>query len=171
MNRRKFLHATAAAAAGTAAGCGSSGPHRFLTAAEARTLQSVCACLIPADIDPGATQAGVIHYIDRQLARKFREHQRTYREGLAAANAIASGDFAAAAPGRQEEILREMETRPDTRAFFNIVVAHAMQGFYGNPRHGGNRNFVSWRMLGVSPVQARGRDQYDFAKGAGNEKG
>jgi gluconate 2-dehydrogenase gamma chain len=172
MNRRKFLHATAAAAAGTAAGCGSSQrPFRFLAAREARTLEAICACLIPDDADPGANQAGVIHYIDRQLTRRFREHQPAYREGLAAADAIAGGSFADAPRGRQEEILIEMERRPDTRAFFGLVVTHAMQGFYGNPRHGGNRNFASWRMLGVSPVQVRGRDQYDFTKGSGNEKG
>ncbi len=171
MNRRKFLHATAAAAAGTAAGCGSTrSAWRFLTSDEARTLEAICACLIPADADAGATGAGVIHYIDRQLTRRFREHQPAYRAGLAAASAMAGGSFADAAGERQERILREMEARADTRNFFNLVVTHTMQGFYGNPRHGGNRDFASWRMLGVSPVQVRGRDLYELTEGAASAK-
>jgi gluconate 2-dehydrogenase gamma chain len=37
------------------------------------------------------------------------------------------------------------------------VVSHTMQGFYGDPRHGGNRNWASWRMLGVPITPVRGR--------------
>jgi gluconate 2-dehydrogenase gamma chain len=38
-----------------------------------------------------------------------------------------------------------------------MLVAHAMQGFYGDPRHGGNRERVSWKMLGVASPPVRGR--------------
>jgi hypothetical protein len=38
-----------------------------------------------------------------------------------------------------------------------------MQGFYGNPRHGGNADFASWRMMGVPPAPVRGRLQYSIA--------
>jgi hypothetical protein len=34
---------------------------------------------------------------------------------------------------------------------------HAMMGFYGDPRHGGNRERVSWKMLGVADPPIRGR--------------
>ena len=51
------------------------------------------------------------------------------------------------------------------KAFFAMAVAHTMQGFYGTPRRGGNRNAVSWRMLGVPVPPVRGRAQYDFQKG------
>jgi len=30
-------------------------------------------------------------------------------------------------------------------------------GFYGDPRHGGNKDRVSWRMLGVADPPIRGR--------------
>ena len=43
------------------------------------------------------------------------------------------------------------------QAFFARLVRYTMMGFYGDPRHGGNRQHVSWRMLGVSPVPIRGR--------------
>jgi len=105
-------------------------------------LQAICELIIPADEDPGATQAGVVHYIDRQLTGKFREHQKSYREGLAAAAHMAPG---------------EVERAAETRTFFGLVVTHAMQGFYGSPRHGGNRDFASWRMLRIPLSPVRGR--------------
>jgi gluconate 2-dehydrogenase gamma chain len=160
MRRRKFLHTAAIAAAGTAAGCGSStGRWRFLRAEEARTLDAICGCVIPADGDAGAVDAGVVHYIDRQLTRRFREHQQTYRDGIAAANRLAGGDFSAADAARRLDAIEQLERAPETRSFFNLVVTHSMQGFYGNPRHGGNRDFASWRMLRIPPAQVRGRDR------------
>jgi len=34
---------------------------------------------------------------------------------------------------------------------------HTMMGFYGDPRHGGNKDRVSWKMLGVPDPPIRGR--------------
>jgi len=167
VDRRKFLHATTAAAvAGAAAGCTVvNNPFRSLSLEEAATLQALCGWIIPEDTAPGARQAGVVNYIDRQLARKFREHRETYSNGLAVAVRLAGGDYAAAPPERQLAILRRMEQAPETRRFLDLVVTHSMQGFYGNPRHGGNRDFVSWRMLEIPLVPFRGRNPYDFANG------
>lgn len=47
---------------------------------------------------------------------------------------------------------------------FELVLAHAMQGFYGNPRHGGNAGHASWKMIGVPPMPVRGREHYEAAK-------
>jgi gluconate 2-dehydrogenase gamma chain len=166
MDRRRFLEAAAGAAAGTAAGCGSSkASRRSLSNEELQTLEAICECLIPADRDPGATQAGVVRYIDRQLRYKFRPHLPAYHDGLREAARQSGGNFAAAPPDRRLAVLRGMERAPETRAFMTLVVAHAMQGFYGNPRHGGNRDFVSWKMLGVAPTQVRGRNHYEFPAG------
>jgi gluconate 2-dehydrogenase gamma chain len=43
--------------------------------------------------------------------------------------------------------------------FFGYLVDHTMQGFYGDPRHGGNREGVSWKMLGLPYPPIRGRQQ------------
>lgn len=135
-------------------------PYRLFSVAEARTLAAICEQIIPADQDPGASWAGVIKYIDRQLAVKFRDQIATYRTGIALADTLAGGDFAAAAPARQFAIITQLEKQ--AKLFFEQVLAHTMQGFYGNPRHGGNRDFASWRMLGISPLPVRGRAQYDL---------
>jgi gluconate 2-dehydrogenase gamma chain len=52
------------------------------------------------------------------------------------------------------------------RTFFGLLRNHTLQGYYGSPRHGGNRDVVSWRMLGVDEPPVRGRAQYDLRKGS-----
>jgi len=56
-----------AAVAGTAISCGESrgrGSWRFFTEREALVVETTCAQLVPTDRDPGAREAGAIHYID-----------------------------------------------------------------------------------------------------------
>jgi len=50
--------------------------------------------------------------------------------------------------------------------FFNLVRSHTFEGYYGSPRHGGNRDAVSWRMLGLAEPPVRWRAQYDLVKGS-----
>lgn len=170
--RRTFLGAAAVATLTGAAGCGgASGAWRFFKGREARTLEALLDWLIPEGDGPGAREAGVIRYIDRQLSTHFRAHRKAYRDGLGAIERRAGGCLADAPLQRQEKVVRELERNRATRPFFDLVLAHAMQGFYGNPRHGGNREFVSWRMLGISPLPVRGRSHYELTNGAADAKG
>src|SRR5580692_4532159 len=63
-------------------------PLRFFTAAEARVVQAACERIFPSDANgPGATEAGVVIYIDRQLAGpygsdKFRFTQAPFVESV-----------------------------------------------------------------------------------------
>lgn len=166
MNRRRFLQGAASVAGLAAASCAPRPGGRSLKASEMATLEAICEQIIPADHDPGAAWAGVAQYIDRQLAGFYREYRPIYRAGLAEADRRSGGSFAHVPAGRQKEILRDMEKDETTRAFFALVVSHTMQGFYGDPRHGGNRDYCSWRMLGVPPSPVRGRDQYDLTRGS-----
>jgi len=159
MDRRRFI---VAGLAGTAAGCAhSKSPWRYLTVAEARTLEAVCAHIIPHDQDPGAVEAGVVVFIDRQLTCFYKPLQKTYRQGVAAIDQesmhSAGQAFADLPSASQLDVLRRIEQNPATKAFFDMLVAHSMQGFYGDPRHGGNRERVSWKMLGVASPPLRGR--------------
>lgn len=160
--RRSFLAAGAAVAA---AGCGARrGPWRSLSDAEAKTLDALCDQLIPAGEFPGAHASGVMVYIDRQLAKAYRRHVEAYRAGLAKTDEISRSKYGKAfvdLTGDQRfEICKTLEA--EQRSFFDLVLAHTMQGFYGNPRHGGNREYASWRMLGVAPTQVRGRNLYEL---------
>ena len=121
----------------------------------------------------GATEAGVIHYIDRQLVAVFDYDQVVYQQGISALQAacleIYSKRFEALDPAIQYYICTQLEEDDlsgsdwgDLRQsrFFNLVVGHAMQGFYGAPRHGGNRNYMSYRMMGLDYPLVVGRNHY-----------
>jgi gluconate 2-dehydrogenase gamma chain len=168
--RRSFFSATAVAAAVTAGGCARkpapAAGYRVLTEGEVKTLDAWCEALIPRDQDPGASDAGVVRFIDIQLTRKYRKHLPVYRSALDA--------FARWTEPDATKKLTQMEKGKAPKQFFSdggreafeLVLAHTMQGFYGSPRHGGNRDFVSWRMLGVPPLPVRGRQHYRIGEEA-----
>lgn len=159
--RRRFLTcAAAAAAAGGGAGCGrANSSWRFFNEDEGDTLTALCEQIIPADRDPGAGWAQTAHYIDRQMLLRFRQFGKVYRGGLAAldrgSHARHGKRFVELSTGDQTALLTEFEKQQPV--FFSLAVTHTMQGFYGNPRHGGNRDAVSWHMLGIPEPPVRGR--------------
>jgi gluconate 2-dehydrogenase gamma chain len=131
---------------------------------EAATLAAICDQIIPGDDFPSASQAGVLSFIDLQLMAHYHRHQKTYREGLKQASEWSRSrfgvDLARASAQQQLQIVSALER--DNKPFFDLVRAHTMQGYYGTPRHGGNRDAVSWRMLGLDEPPLRGRAQYDL---------
>jgi gluconate 2-dehydrogenase gamma chain len=180
LNRRAFLQAalTAAAAAGTGIACNSNrSPWRFLNVDEARALAGMVDQIIPPDQDEGAVWAGVVNYIDRQLCGPFQNLQSSYRRGLTALDATSQSMygklFAELQSHQQLELLGQLEEgrvagpgwkQLPSSQFFAMVVDHTMQGFYGDPRHGGNRDGVSWKMLNLPYPPIRGRLRYDQSK-------
>jgi gluconate 2-dehydrogenase gamma chain len=48
--------------------------------------------------------------------------------------------------------------------FFYLMLTHTRQGFYGDPRHGGNRDMASWKMLNLPTPPVRGRQRYGDPK-------
>jgi gluconate 2-dehydrogenase gamma chain len=72
-NRRRFLKLTGLTLGAFAVSCKIDFPgYYFFTEEEAICIIAICEQIIPADQDPGATDAGVIHYIDRAAYRKFQ---------------------------------------------------------------------------------------------------
>ena len=135
-----------------------------LTASEGATLQAVVARLIPADgRGPGALEAGAATYIDRALAGPLAAALETYRSGLAALDRYAQSArgraFAALDPADQDGLLRDVEANAATEfgsgasGFFNLVLTHTIQGTFSDPAHGGNVEFIGWRMLGYPGVR------------------
>jgi gluconate 2-dehydrogenase gamma chain len=173
-SRRQFLSAgLSAAVAGSAVSCGAGprghpgdSPWRFFTAEEGQTVDAICERIIPADRDPGAKEARVVNYIDLQLTRPFKRYQKAYRQGIAAVDTASRRKFGTRfvelPAGQQTEVLTDIEK--SSAAFFELILAHTRQGFYGDPRHGGNRNRVSWKMIGVPFPPIRGREHYPQPK-------
>jgi gluconate 2-dehydrogenase gamma chain len=168
LTRRQFVAAGAAGGAIVAVGCspGKLVSWEFLSEGQARALGAICDEIVPADDFPSASQAGVLHYIDGQLVRHYRRHRDAYTEGLERAAKISRDQFgrelAALDPPQRLEIVSAIEH--DDHTFFNLVRNHTMEGYYGSPRHGGNRDAVSWRMLGLDEPPLHGRAQYDLGK-------
>ena len=173
MKRRTLIGAGLfAAAAGTAVTLPrwkGNGRWRFFTVEESLTVDAICERLIPADCDPGARQARVVHYIDIQLTKHFRRYQRIYRQGIASVDASSrakfSKRFVELTPEQQAEVLADREE--NSAAFFELLLTHTRQGFYGDPRHGGNYDMASWKMVGLAFPPVRGRMHYDDAPKAG----
>jgi gluconate 2-dehydrogenase gamma chain len=142
---------------------------------EAALVEALTDRIIPADEDPGAKAAGVVHYIDRQLAGPLKRFAASYRKGLKALSKSCQRwkdrDFLELSDNEKDEVLRTMErgemrggewTELSAAAFFQMLVDHTMQGFYGSPKHGGNRGEASWKMLGIQEVMRE-----DHAHGGG----
>lgn len=174
--KRRTFAATAVTAA-AAAGCGArlAPGYRFFTRDQARTIDAWTECLIPADDMPGASQAQVVRYMDLQLTRRFRKLQEPYQRAAEAINTAAarahSKPFADLTLDQQTALLQAIEKGQGDKAIwgndggkaaFDMVLNHTMQGFFGNPRHGGNRDYASWRLIGVSPLPVRSRLHYTF---------
>jgi len=55
---------------------------------------------------------------------------------------------------QRDEVLRKMETGDiafegiESEVFFEQILQNAMEGFFADPIYGGNRDMVSWKMLG-----------------------
>jgi gluconate 2-dehydrogenase gamma chain len=152
IDRRLFLLAAAATPLYAAA------PLVSLTADEARLVEALCDQIVPADDTPGAKQAGVLYYIDRQLAGALQRFASDYRRGLAqlasACRERTGREFLSLSFAEQTAFLKDVESGrvPGLDAFFRMVIDHTLQGFFGSPAHGGNLDEASWKMLGVTDV-------------------
>lgn len=175
MPRRQFLKGAAVAgSASLLSACGKKPSRwRFFTEAEAATVSAVCEQIIPADQDPGAISSGVPNFIDKQLVGAYKRHQQAYRAGLVGvqetSRAMCGIGFEALSWDDQTAVLVALESgkargrtweSQSSRAFFQLIRDHTMQGFYGSPRHGGNRDYVSYKMLGMDYPQVIGQNRY-----------
>ncbi len=139
-------------------------PIQSLTAAEADTLEAICARLIPSDANgPGAREARAAHYIDRALGGALKESRDAYRAGFAAFDRYCRSSRGAAfvdlSIRDQDSVLMDVESGSATgfvgssAAFFNMVRTHTLQGTFGDPYYGGNANFVGWDLLGYPGIR------------------
>jgi gluconate 2-dehydrogenase gamma chain len=140
-------------------------PLRFFTETEALLVAAAAARIFPSDEGgPGAREAGVAIFIDRQLAGpygrdRFRYTQppfeeaprefgyqgsapprEIYREGLKRLPA----DFHLLAPEAQDEALRKIEST----VFFALLCQNTIEGMFCDPIHGGNVDMVGWQLVG-----------------------
>lgn len=172
LSRRRFLQLSSLAAASAPVwiACSRIQPAASLSASELALVAAIADQIIPPDEDPGGKDAGVAQFIERQLRGPYQRFVPTYRAGLRkiddTSERLAGRSFVDLPFERQTRVLSAIEADRvpqgiwlDSEAprFFWLIADHCMQGFYGSPRHGGNRDGVSWRMLHLDYPQVAGR--------------
>jgi gluconate 2-dehydrogenase gamma chain len=166
--------------------------HRYdyFTPAEAVFVEAASARMIPADsLGPGALEAGVPIFIDRQLAGDYGRAARMYMQGpwakglktqgyqsrftpaqmyraaIPAIDSAAGGSFARLKGEDQDAFLKRLETaqvdlgQVDAVAFFALLLQNVMEGFFSDPLYGGNRDMVGWKLIGFPGARY---DQTEF---------
>jgi gluconate 2-dehydrogenase gamma chain len=163
ISRRGFIKSTALCTGGMLIFnyCGSrSSLWQYFTMHEGLTVEAISEQIIPADQDPGGRDAGVVYFIDKQLLGPYSRFQAHYRNGLASMDRSSKTKygkkFLSLNNADQTRILEDMEQgklpsdhwqEVSQQMFFGLLRDHSLQGYYGDPKHGGNREYVSYKML------------------------
>jgi len=169
------------------------GRYLFFRPEEAAAVDALVARLVPNDeLGPGAKEAGVTTFIDRQLAGPYGGHDWLYMQGPFPANPLPSQGlqspvvprdgyrqglaalaeycrstysgkvFADLPPAEQDKVLTGLEKGEvkikDGRAFFDLLLANTMEGFFSDPIYGGNRDMVGWKLVGFPGTRYDYRD-------------
>jgi gluconate 2-dehydrogenase gamma chain len=120
-----------------------------LSEEEAADFGAMAARIVPTDDTAGATEAGVIHFMDNVLGGVSASSLPAMREGLlmlseAALAAYGSVSFSRLTPKQQDALLTEIEETD----FFATLRYLTIAGMFSHPSHGGNRDRVGWQLLG-----------------------
>jgi gluconate 2-dehydrogenase gamma chain len=152
-------------------------PLRFFDESEALIVAAAASRIFPTDDSgPGAREAGVAIYIDRQLAGPYgRDRYRytqgpfedappelgyqgkatpreIYREGLKNFK-----DFDRLAPEEQDARLHQIESSQ----FFALLHRHTIEGMFSDPIHGGNIDMIGWQLIGFPGPRMSNYDDID----------
>lgn len=126
-----------------------------LSAAEASEVTAIAARIIPTDDTPGATEAGVVYFIDTVLADDRETEYSLLQEGLRELQFKVASDYGAAyfselTEEQQDQVLTEIEATP----FFDTMRYLTIAGTFCLPEYGGNRNRVGYDLIGFSSQHA-----------------
>jgi gluconate 2-dehydrogenase gamma chain len=141
------------------------------SAEQAKEVAAIAARIIPTDEDPGATEAGVVYFIDRVLKTFASADLPAYTAGLIHLNKLTTEmfpsvhRFSEATTDQQDKILEELSKDPKLTSrgrrqlpvgkpddFFTLIWGHTLMGFVSDPEMGGNRDFSGWKVIGRDPA-------------------
>lgn len=142
-----------------------------LTAEQAREVIAIAARIIPTDEDPGATEAGVVYFIDRALKTFASDDRAAYVAGLKDVNDLTvemfpnAKSFSAASTTEQDQVLTELSKDQKSAGrsmrrvltggrgdFFPVIWGHTLMGYLADPEAGGNRDYAGWKVIGRDPA-------------------
>lgn len=152
-------------------------PLHFFDETEALIVAAAVARIFPSDESgPGAKEAGVVVYIDRQLAGPYGRDRDRYLQGPFEKGVREVGYQGKATrreiyregvknlsgldrlpPAEQDAALKQIETTE----FFALVRQHTIEGMFSDPMHGGNIDMVGWQLIGFPGPQMSYLDDVD----------
>jgi gluconate 2-dehydrogenase gamma chain len=153
-------------------------PLRFFSQAEARIVAAAASRIFPSDkMGPGAREAGVAVYIDRQLAGPWGRDRYRYRQGPFEENAPEEFGYQGKATprqiyrqglqglpgfdrlkdGEQDKKLQQIEAT----LFFSLLRQNTIEGMFCDPMHGGNIDMVGWQLIGFPGPRMSNYDDLD----------
>lgn len=129
---------------------------KLLSSREAANLKAAVDQIIPADETPGASEIGVVHFIDAALGGFIAGQAPFLREGLedmdSRSKTTGSGvdAFSDLSLEQQKQLLVAIEDTP----FFGFLYFLTMCGTFCMPEYGGNRDHAGWELLGFDHQHA-----------------
>ena len=133
---------------------------RVLSVREAADLEAIASRIMPSGEVGGASEAGVIHFIDAALAdleSGSLEAVRSGLEGLLESVGSEHGGATFSALPEADQIAA-LEAIEETE-FFGTVRYLTLAGMFSHPSYGGNRDELGWRLIGFD---LQGPDQPPF---------
>jgi gluconate 2-dehydrogenase gamma chain len=152
-------------------------PLRFFNESQALIIAAAASRIFPSDDSgPGAREAGVAIYIDRQLAGPYGRDRYRYTQGPFEDAPLEFGyqgkatpreiyrdglknlkGFDSLQPEQQDEILQQMESS----LFFDLLRQNTIEGMFCDPLHGGNVDMVGWQLVGFPGPRMSNYDDID----------
>jgi gluconate 2-dehydrogenase gamma chain len=150
---------------------------KFFSAADAKIVAAAAARIFPSDATgPGATEAGVVIYIDRQLVGPWGRDKYRYTKGefvesspehgyqgketprqIYKAGIASLAGFTDLSPAAQDDKLRSIERTK----FFQTLRTNTIEGMFCDPMHGGNAGLIGWQLIGFPGPRMSWREDID----------
>lgn len=112
--------------------------------------------VVPADEFPGAWEAGAREFLSKQLGSDLSYLREPVVRAIDAVNTAAQryeeACFADLDGTRQDAIIEALEESDDEaeRRNMKLLIELTLESYYSNPENGGNRDEVSWKMIGYT---------------------
>jgi gluconate 2-dehydrogenase gamma chain len=153
-------------------------PLRFFSQVEALIVAAAASRIFPSDeAGPGAREAGVVVYTDRQLAGPWGRDRYRYTQEPFDENAPTEFGYQGKATPRQiyrqalkdltgfdrlaladqDQKLKEIETT----LFFSLLRQNTIEGMFCDPIHAGNVEMLGWQLIGFPGPRMSNYDDVD----------
>lgn len=128
-----------------------------LSDAQLRLLAAIVDRIIPKDdLSPSASECGVTEYINRALADYLAAERPAFIEGLEMTDSFGrraqDRAFVDLSAEKQDAVLTAMDNGAaegfaNAKVFFARLRRLTLEGMFGDPYYGGNRNFAGWDLI------------------------